>query len=88
MSRGRVATFNNVVAPPGSFNIIIADHDIKNDIEPVRKYIQFDLLHDRTGINRYSIYNTLEIAEQNPKIPIIKKSLSNCVYYYQLFPCK
>jgi hypothetical protein len=71
-----------VVAPPGGFNVIIAGHDIKNDIEPVRKYIQFDLLHDRTGINRYSIYNILEIAEQSPRTLIVKKSLSDCVHYY------
>jgi hypothetical protein len=63
MSRGRAATSNNVIIFFGGFNVIIANYDIKNDIEPVRKYIQFDLLHDRTGINRYSIYNILKIAE-------------------------
>jgi hypothetical protein len=63
MSRGGAVTSNNVIIFFGGFNVIIANYDIKNDIEPVRKYIQFDLLHDRTGINRYSIYNILKIAE-------------------------
>jgi hypothetical protein len=82
MPRERIVTFNNVIVLSGNFNIIIVNYDIKNDIEPVRKYIQFDLLHDRTGINYYFIYNTLEIAEQSPRILIIKKSLSNYVHYY------